>query len=151
MQGCGGEMYLHLEFASFEYPVIFNQAPPPPQPPVLSINEPTLINDVHDEQNPVEMKYLKLAHRSSIYDKDLKPDQSERIQIDVKEQWYKTMATNKVNRKLFPIRPIKLSQLWRRSLFGNSVTSWRRIQNRYRSFCSALIGRIHRMWCKVLK
>mmetsp|Transcript_226 Transcript_226/g.287 ORF Transcript_226/g.287 Transcript_226/m.287 type:complete len:600 (+) Transcript_226:69-1868(+) len=82
MQGCGGEMYLHLEFASFEYPVIFNQAPPPPQPPVLSINEPTLINDVHDEQNPVEMKYLKLAHRSSIYDKDLKPDQSERIQID---------------------------------------------------------------------
>lgn len=84
MQGCGGEMFLHLEFATFDYPVIFSQAPVPSQKPeTLTINEPHLVHDLYDEQNPVEMKYLKLAHRSSIYDKDLKPDQSERVQIDV--------------------------------------------------------------------
>lgn len=84
MEGCGGEMFLHLEFPTFENPVYFYQTfTPPSLPPNLTINEPFLVRDAQHEQNPVEMKYLKLAHRSNIYDKDLKPDQSERLRIDV--------------------------------------------------------------------
>ena len=98
MLGCGGEMFLYVEFTTFEYPVIFNQASHSlTTPKNYVINDPLLIPDVQDEQNPIEMKYLKLAHRTTIYDRDLKPDQSERSKIDVRI--HKIYSVN--NQRLF--------------------------------------------------
>ena len=119
MLACGGEMFLHIEFTAFEFPVIFNQAPVLPfVNATYGINDPLLVSDVHEEQNPVEMKYLKLAHRSSIYDKDMKPDQSERVKIYVScmGSIYTTFFFTKIlHRKLFRILHTRAS-LWKKKL-----------------------------------
>ena len=83
MQESNEEIFLFLDLPKFEHAVIFNNLIPGNNERNIG-KDIVIINDFEQSPSPVEMKHLKLARRSSIYDKDLKPDQSERQLIDVR-------------------------------------------------------------------
>ncbi|KDQ59030.1 hypothetical protein JAAARDRAFT_33751 [Jaapia argillacea MUCL 33604] len=87
-------LYLYIDVPRFDFPVIFSEPEPshphtplPPLPPTTTSNPPlqppldtshlfTLVDPEIDRENPVEDKHRRLvrSHRSSPYDRELKPN-----------------------------------------------------------------------------
>lgn len=147
-------MFLYIDLPRFDFPVIFNEPEARSIPSTSSIgpstsNAPTappisssFAADVHlwsivdpeiARENPVEDKHRRLvrSHRSSPYDRELKPNAKIRDELGVCLQLFKyfpTPVADSFSCRRFSITPqVSRSTQKKRISSGSSASIWREI------------------------